>query len=150
MESRLQNQFPGETMPRHLQAKDSIFNRVSLPPGFHNAAVERCCKAWHRSFKANSKAGTDPVIVIVRANEAYRFAMPPLTTPQNLCDFIACVTHALALNLMPLPHASALMEAARAASHAFRLTGKPVKHSIAPGEEGKTRKNKKFSPKMAT
>jgi len=75
----------------------------------------------------------------VRANEAFRFAMPPLSTPQDLCDFVACVTHGLVLNTLAMPHAAAMMDAAKVASHAFKLAASPASASAAPGRK---RKNK--------
>ena len=135
-------------MPRHNQAKDNVSNRIALAPEFQNPAVARCCKAWNRSFNANLKAGTDPVLVYVRANEAYRFAMPPLSNLQNLCDFVACVAHGLVLNTIPMPHAAAMMDAARVASHALK-TAAPADSSAAPGVERKKRKNKISGDKTA-
>jgi len=126
-------------MPPHSETNDNIHNPIALAPEFHNPAVARCCKAWNRVFKANQKAGPAPVLIYIRANEAFRFAMPPLSTPQDLCDFVACVTHALVLNVIPLEHAAALMDAARVASRALKLAANPAGTSTAPGRK---RKNK--------
>jgi hypothetical protein len=126
-------------MPPHSVTNDNVLNPIALAPEFHNPAVARCCKAWNRVFTANQKAGTDPVLVYVRANEAFRFAMPPLSTPRDLCDFVACVAHGLVLNTLALPHAAALINAARVASHAFRLAANPARMSVA---HARKRKNK--------
>ena len=117
-------------MPR--RAKDKVLNPIALAPKFHNPAVARCCHAWNRVFKANSKAGTNPVLIYIRANEAYRFAMPPLSTPESLPDFVACVTHGIALNTIPMVHAAAMMNAAKVATRAFTIAANPTDSSDAP------------------
>jgi hypothetical protein len=139
MEARFQTNIPGEIMPCPPQAKDTVLNQIALAPEFNHPAVARCCKAWNLSFKANLKAGTDPVLIYVRANEAYRFAMPPLSTPESLCDYVACVAHGVVLNIIPLVHAAAMMDAARVASGAFRIAANPARTYAAPR---KNRKNK--------
>jgi hypothetical protein len=72
----------------------------------------------------------------VRANEAYRSAMPPLTTPQNLCDFVACVAHGVAVRTILPAHATSLLDAARVAARAFKF----VEGTSAP--RSAKRKNK--------
>lgn len=96
-------------------------NRIALNPEFQNPAVARCCNEWNRAFKAHTAAGLRPLSVMVRANEAYRNAMPPLSSPQNLCDFVACVTHGVTVRTICLIHATALLNAARVARSTFKL-----------------------------
>jgi hypothetical protein len=134
-----QNQYLGETMPVHPEAKYMTVEHLSLAQEYRNPAVERCCKARNRAFKYQLNRGTKPVYIYVRANAAYRDAMPPLTTPQNLCDFIACVTHGLAINVIPRYHSAPLMDAARVAARAFKLVADTAKTS-APARP--QRKNK--------
>jgi hypothetical protein len=80
-------------MPLHPLAKNLPEEHIALAPYFHSSAVARCCKARNRAFKAHREVGTNPVSTSLRANEAYRNAMPPLSSPQNLYGFIACVAH---------------------------------------------------------
>ena len=111
----------GEIMPLHPPVKNQAETHLALAPEFQSPAVARCCKAWNRAFKAHTDAGTSSVWVPVRANEAYRSAMPPLTTPQNLCDFVACVAHGVAVRTILPAHATSLLDAARVAARAFKF-----------------------------
>ena len=86
MESRF-NRYMGEIMPLHPPVKNQAETHLALAPEFQSPAVARCCKAWNRAFKAHTDAGTSSVWVPVRANEAYRSAMPrspPLRTSATL------------------------------------------------------------------
>jgi hypothetical protein len=126
-------------MPVHPLAKNMPEEYLALAPGFHSPAVARCCKAWNRAFKAQLKGGTSPISIRLRASEAYREAMPPLTSPQNLCDFIACVAHAVTVKAMCMEHAASLMHAAGMASRAFKLLASTA-NTAAP--HANPRKNK--------
>ena len=68
-------------------------DNIDLSPDFDCPAINRCCQAWYRGYKNAQAKGTNPVSVRLRANEAYRYAMPPLNSPENIRDFIACVVH---------------------------------------------------------
>jgi hypothetical protein len=82
MESRIKTDM-GDIMPLHPLAKDLPEEHIALAPEFHSPAVARCCQAWNRAFKSHLQGGANPVSVHLRANEAYRNAMPPLSTPQT-------------------------------------------------------------------
>jgi hypothetical protein len=47
--------------------------------------------------------------------------MPPLTSPENLSDFIACVAHGVTARTILPAHAAPLLDAARVASRVFKL-----------------------------
>jgi hypothetical protein len=129
----------GEIMPQHPPVKNQAPTHLALAPEFQSPAVARCCKAWNRAFKAHTDARTNPVWVPIRANEAYRSAMPPLTTPQNLCDFIACVAHGVSVRAICLIHATSLLAAARVASSAFRLVENPPERPAPRSARGKNK-----------
>ena len=123
-------------MPLHPEAKKMREPLLGLAPEFHSPAVARCCKAWNRTYRAHRIGGTNPVSSLVRANEAYRAAMPPLSSPQNLCDFIACVAHGVTVLTVDILQAAPLLDAARAATRALKLASDEAK------PRGKQRKNK--------
>ena len=126
-------------MPLHPLAKNMPEEYLAVPPGFHSPAIARCCKAWNRAYKYHRERGTNPISFHLRANEAYREAMPPLSSPQNLCDFIACLTHAITVRAICLEHAASLMHAAGMASRAFKLVANTAGTAPSPGPQ---RKNK--------
>ena len=127
-------------MPLHRLAENTPEEHLALDPEFDSPAVARCCKAWNRAFKAHREGGTNPVSTNLRANEAYRNAMPPLSSPRNICDFVACVTHAIVVRAICLEHAAPLLQAAGVASRAFKLAAS-IADAAAP--RANQRKNKK-------
>ena len=126
-------------MPLHPLAKNLPVQRMALAPEFHSPAVARCCQAWNRVYRANRKAGTNPISTSLRANEAYRNAMPPLSSPRNICDFVACVAYALVVRAMCQEQATSLLHAAGVASRAFKLAASTA-NTAAP--RAAQRKNK--------
>jgi len=126
-------------MPVHPNAKNMREEHIALAPVFHSPAVARCCKAWNRAFKAHREGGTNPVSIYLRANEAYREAMPPLSSPQNLCDFIACVAHGVTVRAICDIQAAALLQAAGVASRAFKLVANTANTAASRADQ---RKNK--------
>src|SRR5271156_5546610 len=91
-------------------------------PALSNPAVSRCVELWKNTreeSRANGKteydAGKDAVL-------AYCAALPPLSGPQNISDFIACVGYAMAIQIMQEERGAKLIYAAR------------IAHSSAPKE----------------
>ncbi len=68
----------------------SVPAQLLLNPGCVNSAIQRCCNVWNKTFTAHKRIGTNPVSCYVRANEAFRKTMPPLSSEKNIRDFIAC------------------------------------------------------------
>ena len=64
-------------------------------PALQNPAVARCCKAWKRIFRAEFEESE--YFGRSMAAEAYRAALPPLTSRENCRDFIACVAQGMLL-----------------------------------------------------
>lgn len=69
-----------------------------------NAALERCIKAWHRTFDLASIHPDDESLDLVGEEDefasthaaiAFREAMPPLVGYENIRDFIACATYGM-------------------------------------------------------
>ena len=53
---------------------------------------------------------------------AYRSAMPPLTGPENIRDFIACTAHGMLIEAIDGPDAARLLYAAQIANGTLRHT----------------------------
>jgi hypothetical protein len=112
-------------------------DNIDLAPEFDCPAIRRCCQAWYSAFRAAQVANTNPVSVRMRANEAYRYAMPPLTSTENVRDFVACVVHGMMVGAIVDERGTRWLYAAQVAASAFRAMAagsraaarKPVKHS---------------------
>jgi hypothetical protein len=89
----------------------------------HNEAVERCNRAWQRVYNkelADIDEGESDYPARKAANEAYQRAMPPLSGYQNICDFIACIGHALVIDAIRPSDAGRLIAIAKIAIGAVR------------------------------
>jgi hypothetical protein len=83
-----------------------------------NDAVDRCNRAWLRAFKkelANIDEGDSEYPATKAGNAAYLRAMPPLSGNQNICDFIACIAHALIIQAVAPMDAERLIAVAKMA-----------------------------------
>jgi len=79
-------------------------------------AVARCCKAWEVTYKARlGDDEDDDISAQIEADEAYRKAMPLLSSFDNIRDFIACVAHAITIGAIVGEQASRLLYAAQVA-----------------------------------
>jgi len=58
-----------------------------------NPAIARCLAARLRTHKASLQKGETTSTASALALSAYLDALPPLSDPDNIRDFIACVTH---------------------------------------------------------
>ena len=95
-------------------------------PKTTNQAVEACCKAHARAFKAAKKRSDSKSFAAEQAEKAFRAAMPPLSGDQNIRDFIACVVRGMLIDVIPGPVGSRLLYAAPLAS-AVRTPPQPLK-----------------------
>jgi hypothetical protein len=84
-------------------------------PSFANLAVAHCCKAWKKTFRESFAAEGLEVRAASRAAEAYRAAMPPLSTRDSCRDFIACVAQGMLLGAIPEKDGGKLLYAAQVA-----------------------------------
>ena len=97
------------------QKFDLAAERLPMPKGLKHAAILRCCKAWYRALEAAAAEDRGVISCRIRANEAYRVAMPPLSSLENIRDFIACVTHGFLLGTVLDTVATRLLYAAQVA-----------------------------------
>jgi len=84
-------------------------------PSFANPAVAHCCKAWKKAFRASVDAGKSELTASFQAGEAYRAAMPPLSTRDSCRDFIACVAQGILLGAVSEKDGGKLLYAAQVA-----------------------------------
>ena len=64
-------------------------------PGPRNAAVDRCIAAYNEAYIKRKAEGGDHYYWQKAGKAAYKRAMPPVAGPQNVADFIACVTRGI-------------------------------------------------------
>jgi hypothetical protein len=102
--------------PRSIAAKafdlapkshDPLVARGPLP------AIARCILASRRARDGSRAMGASPRQSEAAANRAFLRAMPPLSGYDNICDFIACVTHAIVTGVLRQQDAVPLLKSAR-------------------------------------
>ena len=89
---------------------DNEYNAIKT-----NSAIIRCTDAWLRANNAALDKGEGPDEAQKQANKAYCRAMPPLTGPNNIRNFIACVTHGILIDAVSQSVATKLLYAAQVA-----------------------------------
>jgi outer membrane biosynthesis protein TonB len=77
------------------------------------ATVQLCCDAFYRVYQAEYAKRDSNHLATEAASQAFRRAMPFLTGPEIVNDFIACVTHGILLGAIESPEASKLLYAAQ-------------------------------------
>jgi hypothetical protein len=94
----------------------SILDAVhNSSPAFANRALSACCKAWKRVYGEVMDEGGSEFKAERLAGEAYRAAMPALTTRETCRDFIACVAQGILLGVIPEKDSGKLLYAAQVA-----------------------------------
>jgi hypothetical protein len=110
-------------------------------PSFANPAVAHCCKAWKKVFRAAVDAGKSELTASFQAGEAYRAAMPPLSTRDSCRDFIACVAQGILLGAIPEKDGGKLLYAAQVALAAAKTDQNlPDASGLADSAAGRSRK----------
>ncbi len=84
-------------------------------PSFANLAVAHCCKAWKKAFHESFEADGLESRAESRGGEAYRAAMPALSTRDSCRDFIACVAQGMLLGAISEKDGGKLLYAAQVA-----------------------------------
>ena len=111
-----------------------------------NSAVQRCVTAWRQALAA--KGVKDPFEPEIwghnYAGEAYRNALPWLSTPDNVDAFIACVAHGMAIGAIEPSDATRLIYAAQVAITSRRARLQEAKEARAEKAE-KAEQNKRPS-----
>lgn len=100
----------------------------------HNEALDRCVKAWRRTFDLayidpddDSLAppdDDDTLFAREQASLSFRDAMPPLAGFDNIRDFIACTTYAMLKRIFAKDECQQLFGAAKIAMALLRAQAK--------------------------
>src|SRR5215472_16230615 len=97
-----------------------------------DAAVTKCHQAWTRQIEAQNKKENQHNTDIHQgpyckqfAGQAYRNALPHLSSPQNIDAFIACVTHGMAIGAIADKLGTKLLYATQVAT-----TSRKAQHQI--------------------
>lgn len=95
-----------------------------------NQALDRCIKAWHRTFDLASINPKDETLDVLNEKDtlfareqgalAFRDAMPLLVGYDNIRDFIACTTYAMLTNIFERDECRELLGAAKIAMALLR------------------------------
>lgn len=94
-----------------------------------DSSVARCCKAYTDAMKFARSQGKEGYQGMKDAKWAYRNAMPSLSSPENIRNFIACIAHAMLLDVIDGSDGARLLYAAQVAHSALE---KP-----SPGRPGR-------------
>ena len=94
-------------------------------------AVAYCCQAYNDAIKAAMERGERG---FTKAGKAYRYAMPTLSNPENIRDFVACVAHGMLIEIINVKEGTKFLYAAQvaggvAAKPAPAKPGRPISSS---------------------
>ena len=93
-------------------------NEVDLIPALENPAIARCQMAWKLVYRRVRKLKNSSLVAQEQAGEAFRKALPPLSGLENIRNFIACVTFAMASGIFKEETCTKLLYAAQLALNA--------------------------------
>jgi hypothetical protein len=93
-------------------------------PDVANQAILRCCQVWTDTYESQLAGGRGTLSSAVRANEAFRTAMPPLDSPRHIRDFIACVAYGLMVHSIGEKDGTHLLYAAQIATSHLKNASK--------------------------
>ena len=85
-------------------------------PDTSNPAVKICSEAYDRAYKAARRKSESRLYAKDQAEMAFCKAMPQLSGPENINDFIACVTYGMLIKAIPGPEGARLLYAAQVTS----------------------------------
>lgn len=102
-------------MSDEVQSATREYQPPSTRPALRNPAVQACLNARKQSIEASRAEGRIRFETNQRAEEAYRLAIPDISSYENIRDFVACVTHGMLLNVILYDEGTKLLYAARVA-----------------------------------
>ncbi|MGD0734967.1 MAG: hypothetical protein ABR976_07455 [Terracidiphilus sp.] len=107
-----------------LEIKSSLNSTTEQEHPSNNPSVARCCQAYNARYKVVLAMKEHAVTARAEARQAYREAMPPLSSPQNISNFVACVAHAILIEAINGSDGARLLSAAQTA---YRVKTPPPK-----------------------
>ena len=84
-------------------------------PALSNFAIARCTTAWEKPYRAQIDKDGFESDAVREAGQAFRAAMPPLTTRDHCRDFIACVAQGMLLGAIDEKQGTKLLYAVQIA-----------------------------------
>lgn len=90
------------------------------------AAIRRCCAAYNRQLDLACEQKQDDYETLRKAKEAYRRALPHLTSRTNIQAFLACLAHGLVLEVLYAHDAKQLAILARSTLATMPGESRPV------------------------
>ena len=109
-----------------MKAAARLFRRAGAHP-MTNLAVCVCDTAFAQEAEKATKEGKSPEIAKKAGRVAYCAALPKVSGASSIRDFIACVTHGIAMEILPGNDGTRLLYAAQVAHTA--LTKRPKKRN---------------------
>ena len=125
----LLKQFEEAGIPK-AESPARAHKRLSRYAGIYpvpNLAVDVCDRMFANATEKALKEGKSEKLARQMGRIAYCGAMPKLSGATNIRDFIACVTYAMALDILPGKEGTQLLYAAQVAHTA--LTKRPKKRN---------------------
>ncbi|HEX4321459.1 MAG TPA: hypothetical protein VHZ52_11185 [Acidobacteriaceae bacterium] len=120
---------PMNEIPKPLPSSPQPAN-LSVPAAA-NPAIAHCLQAYTAAFEASMKKADNKYIAGPLAKTAYRSALPPLSGSRNIRDYVACVAHAMALEVIDPPTGARMLYAAQVANAAQSTQRRIKAKSIA-------------------
>jgi hypothetical protein len=114
----------------HPQSPTKVVSRLFRQAGVYplpNLVVDQCDHKFAEATEQAIKEGKSVKLAKYIGRIAYCAAMPKLSGATNIRDFIACVTYAMALDIVPGNEGTRLLYAAQVAHMA--LTKRPKKRN---------------------
>jgi hypothetical protein len=123
-----------QTIPKALpQPQPSPKPQDTAIPAAANPAIAYCLQAYEDAFHAYLRKDDSVYRAEKAANTAYRNALPPLSGSRNIRNFVACIAHAMAIDIISASQGPRLLYAAQVASVAQstqrRIKAKSAKSS---------------------
>jgi len=113
-------------------------------PSLKNPAVALCTEAWEKILRATAQTTGNLYTAERCAAKAYRLCLPPLSSSQEIRDFIACVGYGVLLGAIKAENGTKLIYAAQVALSAVPRDCKPFK--TKPKKQPKTAAHPKNTP----
>ena len=113
------------------ESTSAAISQDSPNPPARNPAVLHCCQVWQSSIQYSLEKKMDRYDTKVRANAAYRNAMPDLSGYENIRDFIACTAHGMLIGVVDSIEGPKFLYAAQVALGALRHEPKEPKRPAA-------------------
>ena len=87
-------------------------------PALQDDAVAHCHKVWKAAYQRVMRREKSRLVARMEAAEAFRSALPPLSSSQNIRRFISCVAFGMASGILAEDSSKKLLYAAQVATNA--------------------------------